>query len=531
MELHRLSLLCVAAIWFAGSTAAQVTLKNFRAEKGPAGPLVKKHAYPIVLAVDAGEKTAASVKIKDLQPQDAEIQVNGTKVDVGKTVAIAKGEATFTLVTGDSTVAKLEVVPLEAPPARMENGQNVAKAEDGAEIAELKTTFDWSPIARYTVHTDVGPLNARTVYPKAIAIEAVREDGKTPATYQKIGVRVMGKGDASLFVDSKARDSGVTAVTDDAGKAIVGLETGNLLDPELAFTPIDEEGNAVIGGLQTAKLTGLKTFDTFHSRRLYTEVFMGATFTNDYDANGESTGFNKTSPLVRVTFDTLWYNKREDNPGGLLRGSLLHTGVDMETTDFPFGEDAPESGGDPVPGEGDPNSGNTKKGFASAFSGALFAVWQPDHWFWANYTNTSTLTGFPTDALRLGIFTKVGVTTRPTVKAGNGDTSFYRAQLGFRFTHHQTKATIPRKDQDNIVPIRFIEISVARFEEFANEVDANRLVLDAGFRLPGIGSNMIPFYAGIHLNAGRGPDDLRIFAGFLFKINEIAAAFQRAGIE
>jgi hypothetical protein len=189
----------------------------------------------------------------------------------------------------------------------------------------------------------------------------------------------------------------------------------------------------------------------------------------------------------------------------------------MEFSSFPFGK--------PIDANGQQITDASKqpKGFDEAFSGSLFAVYQPDAW--ASYTPTSELTDYPTDALRFGVFGKIGMTTRPTLST-NGDSAITRGQIGLRFTHHQTKVDAPYHEQDNIVPIRFIEISYGRFEEFAGQRNANRLVLDAGFRLPGLGSNPIPFYAGIHLNGGRGPDDLRIFAGFLFKINEIATLFQ-----
>jgi hypothetical protein len=290
--------------------------------------------------------------------------------------------------------------------------------------------------------------------------------------------------------------------------------------------------------------SGLRKFDTFHSRRLFTELFLGATFTNDYNTEGESTGFNETSPLARVTFDTLWYRQpRGEDPVDPVTGkarrcatcrALFHTGVDMEFSSFPFGPEAAdgddgngddnemqqEPGEEPEPP--DPPE-NAPKNLQNAFSGALFAVWFPDRW--SSYSATSDLKDFPTDAIRLGPFVKFGMTTR-TQTTENGDSSFHRMQVGLRFTHHQTKVGAARLEQDNIVPIRFVELSIARFEEYAGEKEANRLVLDAGFRLPGLGSNMIPFYAGIHLNAGRGPDDLRVFAGFLFKINEIATLFQ-----
>ena len=221
---------------------------------------------------------------------------------------------------------------------------------------------------------------------------------------------------------------------------------------------------------------------------------------------------------------TLWYDTSANRPK-LGRGALWHTGVDMEVSSFPFGS---ESTTTPPPTGEEGGTPTTAKGLDNAFSGALFGIWQPDRW--ASYTQTSDSVGLPTDAFRFGLFTKVGMTTR-SMLGSNGDTAFWRGQLGVRFTQHQTKVALPANEQDNIVPIRFVEISYGRFEQFADQRNANRIVVDAGLRLPGMGSNAIPFYAGIHLNGGRGADDLRIFAGFLFKINELANLFQKAGVQ
>jgi hypothetical protein len=515
MRAQRASALTVMMFLFVMRLAAQVN--SVKIENPPAGPL---GADPIDLTIVA---TSDGTPAKQ---SDLHVGVNSTARIKNVGDEDDKFASSLEVKTDDEGEAQITLKPAD------KNADVILTVmpKAGGETA----TFSWLGIRKFTIENKMGPLTPRTVYPKAIVITAKGKDD-LPAASQRMKVSIIGASDARLFTDATpARGSTVEVKTDEAGVAGVSVETGENLDVELRVDPLDSEGNEVVIGEQTVKLSGLRTFDTFHSRRLYTELFMGGTFTNDYDADGKSTGFNKTAPLVRATFDTLWYHRvpcqarrrhkcdPEPPAGTLVPGSLWHTGVDMEVSSFPFGSGNPQK--DPDTGETTPGP----KGLDNAFSGTLFAVYQPDRW--ASYTQTSELNGFPTDALRLGIFGKLGMTTRPTL-ADNGDSSFWRGQIGLRFTHHQTKVNQPYNEQDNIVPIRFIEISYGRFEQFGDERNANRIVIDAGIRLPGLGSNQIPFYAGIHLNGGRGVDDLRIFAGFLFKINELATLFPGARTE
>ncbi len=521
-------LVMTMTLLFTVNLAAQA-IKTIAIDDPPDGPLKQNQSYPLVLTAETEDGSpAASKAIKvEVASSDAEVKKTGA-ADTTFAASInvttdAQGKAEVTLRTKTRTDVMLDLIPL--------TGTN-----NDQPVNDLKTTVTWRGITSFVVEEKAGPLTKRTVYPEALVISA-KGQGDQPASLQKMKVRVVGDKDARVFVDSsQARTRETTVVTDADGVASVSVETGQDLDLEFLVIPLNAAGEEIRVGEKSIELSGLREFQsTFHSRRLFTELFTGATFTNDYDEEGNNLGFDETGPLIRLTFDTLWYNRKLPREAGLIRGSLLHTGVDMEVSSFPFGDDADpeEETPPPPPGGGEPEpepADEGRKGLENAFSGALFAIWQPDHWFWASYTPTSTLKGVPTDALRLGVFTKIGITTRPTAKE-NGDTSFYRYQIGFRFTHHQTTVESAGREQDNIVPIRFVEVSYGRFEEFANEVDANRLVFDAGFRLPGMGSDAIPFYAGIHLNAGRGADDLRIFAGFLFKINQLAAMFQRVGVE
>lgn len=371
---------------------------------------------------------------------------------------------------------------------------------------------------RIQIVHQVGRLAPRTDAPNALIIKAVGDD-EAPVAGVKVLVRTLAGSDALVYGASKADGltPSVTVETAADGTASIGVLAGETGDIKLYVVPLDENDQPVIAAEEVVELTERRSVEgSFFSRRVYTEVFTGVTVTNDYDETGKSTGFSEAAPLARALFDTVWWPDRRQKKEAVSkwRQSLFHSGMEMQVADFPFGQE----------GTSDPEE-ESPKGFDEAFSGALYALYQPDRW--ANYTDTSTRMDAPTDAFRLGILAKAGMTTRPTVSAG-GDTAFWRYQVGLKFTHHQTKAGDAYSEQDNIVPARFVEVSYGYFEEFAGQQNVGRLVIDAGFRLPGLGSDPIPFYAGIHLNAGEGPDDLRIFAGFLFKINEIAEIFQRA---
>ena len=66
---------------------------------------------------------------------------------------------------------------------------------------DAKYMLDWRPAAKITVVPKTPPLSARNVYPDALSLEAKQQNGKQPATYQKVRVRVIGDPDALLFSD------------------------------------------------------------------------------------------------------------------------------------------------------------------------------------------------------------------------------------------------------------------------------------------------------------------------------------------
>jgi hypothetical protein len=368
----------------------------------------------------------------------------------------------------------------------------------------------------------------------------------TPVPNQKLAVRVIGSD--AVIVEGTAQKTDTTVKTGPDGKATVSLLTQAQASATLDIVPLNTvDGKDVpMDGLRrqfTLDQEELGFEDSLFSRRVFTEVFLGSTFTNDYKTTTEgtppvtttkSTGFSEAAPTARVTFDTIWpgnvteddetTNRTKPLQANMFRGSLVHSGINMQFASFPFGKGL---GKDP----------DKEKGFDDAFTGSLYVLWQPNYGIFRSYTRSSTRPGVRFDAMRIGILALAGMTTRARPDR-DGDTTIRRTQLGFKFTHHQTKKGTPELDQENTVPIRFIEITWGHFEQYGLTADgkdprkgANRLMIDAGVRLPGMGGNLVPFYAGIHFNGGPGADDLRIFAGFLFKVNEIARAFQRADTE
>lgn len=364
----------------------------------------------------------------------------------------------------------------------------------------------------------------------------------TPAASQKLAVRVVGSD--AVIVESGAQKTDTEVTTDADGKVTVSLLTQTQPSATLDIVPLDAN-DAPLDGLRrqfTLDQQLLEFEESLFSRRVFTELFLGSTFTNDYKTVTEgtppvtttkSTGFSEAAPTARVTFDTIWPgNVTEDDTTGngtmpakanMFHGSLVHSGINMQFASFPFGKGL---GKDP----------DKQKGFDDAFTGSLYVLWQPNYGIFRSYTPTSTRPGVRFDAMRIGVLALAGMTTRATPDT-DGDTTIRRTQLGFKFTHHQTKKGTPQLDQENTVPTRFIEITWGHFEQYGTTLEgkprkgANRLMIDAGVRLPGMGGNLVPFYAGIHFNGGPGTDDLRIFAGFLFKVNEIARAFQRSNPE
>jgi len=517
------AILCAAALAMTISMAAQ-EVKTIVIASAPEGPLEinKPSGYNLIFEAKTDADAPAASKPMTVTVRDGFDAVVKKKGEDDTKLA-----SKISVTTGNDGRAEVTLVTKAKPAVVLD-------------VASGKTSeiFAWPRIKKFSVEQKTGPITSRTVYPEALVVTAkggVKND--EAAAFQKMRMRVIGGSDARVFIDDKAaRKNTVDIVTDAAGNATVSLEVGKDLDLKFLAVPLNASGEEIQLGEQTVELSGELPFEeSLFSRRVFTEVFIGSTFTNDYvtTKTGEppvettkSVGFSEAAPTARVTFDTIWpgINAKKNGKANMFRGSLLHSGINMQFASFPFGKGL---GKDP----------NKEKGFDAAFTGSVYILWQPDYGIFRSYTPTSTRPGVKFDAMRIGVIALAGMTTRATVDT-DGDTAIRRTQLGFKFTHHQTNNGQSNLDQDNTVPIRFIEITWGHFEQYGTTLDgksprkgADRIMIDAGVRIPGMGGNLIPFYAGIHFNGGPGADDLRVFAGFLFKVNELARAFQKANPE
>jgi len=364
-------------------------------------------------------------------------------------------------------------------------------------------------------------------------------------------------GDAQVYAESTSVLPSLPGLkTDNKGKKNFSIITGKTTDFKILVVPHDSKNAAQVLKMVVLDLsTGPKFKDALSSNRSFLELFIGQTFANNYDTSGKNTGFGNAGQLMQLTFDTMWKHPRtrwippcprqppdvtnelmpvvttsngksvtpqaatptpECNPPvPTALDGLLHTELNMSFSKFPFNSSTPPPSGTPPPA-------STGTPLENAFTGTLGLIWQPDSW--ASYSNTSREDGLPYDAVRWGIFSRAGFTTRAQT-SDKGDAALGRGQLGFRFTHHHSRASNGSEEVVNYIPIRFVEVSYGWFERFQNAPTHQahrRLVIDGGIRLVPLSNKLIPFYAGVHANLGKGPDDVRVFAGFLFKLDKIA---------
>ncbi len=344
----------------------------------------------------------------------------------------------------------------------------------------------------------------------------VRDDQEVPVAGAEVTVSVS-FGTAKVFSDPTEPPAvAVQVKTNDLGVATVSLSTPEVdasKAPAVFVLLVIAKKGPSAGQAQVGGTVGSGFPKTFFSDRVASELFLGASFARKFDADGKSEGFNETTPLGRLSIDTLWKYESEKRGHG-----RLHTGLEVIFSAFPTAAEANDATG--MTTKADDNTPEKFVDFADSFSGRLILTWQPDAW--ASHSRTGSLSQLPYDALRWGLFAKVGAISRDTLTE-NQDSLIRTAQLGFSLTHHQTVDATARQDRQNVVPARFIEISYAYFEEFGKRKDTGMVVVDAGFRLARTGGT--DFYAGIHLAGGKGEDDVRVFAGFLFHLDKIPTLF------
>lgn len=396
-------------------------------------------------------------------------------------------------------------------------------------LAGLAITFLWAPWVWCQSTSEGQPkpeLEIRVVdagpeylwgaaYKRAIIIDVVDADGEgVPGA--KIEASITGGTVGFCDADTCGRvfmgvESKIDVTTDEHGRAVLGLDLRGLPDPlrsEYFSVEIKERRDDDQATPRTLVLKAIPGYEgTFLSDVVASEFFLGATFGLQYNEAGESEGFGESAALARLSVDTMW---------GYERPWALHTRLELTANEIPSKK---------ADGGTKSNDDDTLVKYADAFRGSLSIYWFPG-WDWvAHYKPTSRLKGHPFDAFRFGLVGRFGIITRDTTGV-DGDSVIHHFQTGVSFTHHQTRAENAEVDDVNVFPMRFAEIKVGRYEEFAGVEDSTRLIFDGGIRLASAAKGAIPFYVGLHVNAGDGADDIRIFAGFLFQLDKLAEFFR-----
>lgn len=335
-------------------------------------------------------------------------------------------------------------------------------------------------------------------YDEAITVEVAAQSAgaTTPKANEMVTIEVLFGPVQVALSGGVAPTAKPQAQTDANGLAKFALITGD--EPDLFALEVKTAtfskriGGRVGSGFQAG----------FASDLVASEFFLGSSFGRSYDEEGKSNGFDESSIVALLRVDTNWGRNDAWN---------LHTGLEVMFSSFPA-EDAKTANDEGF------------EQFGDAFTGALAVIYQPGRWAFYTPTSHNRDPKLAFDARRLGIVMRTGIISRDN-KAENGDTDIAFSRIGFHFEHHQTAASSAKLDNINVFPMRFVELTFGRYEEIFGQEDANRFVLEAGMRLPALGNDRIPFYAGIYLNAGEGQDDLRIFAGLLFELDALPKLF------
>jgi hypothetical protein len=393
-----------------------------------------------------------------------------------------------------------------------------AAAQDADPVLKVSATFDkaiYDPNDEYTealivtVKDETGqPLEGAEV----TAVVWVGQIGLSaePGTFEREVTGTTGAAGVVKFglktpKISKGPEGSRTA--DDAEEAITA-ETEN---PSSSFAVlVSAAKDNKTGEARTMGEIGSGFVTDFGSRRVASEVFVGTTLSQSYDDQGKSKGFDQTSMVGRFRADTMY---------GLNKPWDFHTGLEIQFSGFPTTVSQDDTQSQDKAGE------PTITDLADAYTGSLVLILQPGGRF-AHYSNTSTDEKKPFDALRHGFIFRASAISRDTLGTDK-DNTIYSGRLGYLFTHHQTAARSPELDNTNVFPIRFVEISYGYYEEIFDLEHQGRLIVEAGLRLQPLGGNNVPFYAGLYLNAGKGQDDFRLFAGFLFHLDRIVKILDR----
>jgi hypothetical protein len=490
-------LLVALPTFWATFAAAELPL----AALGPTRAVHQEQRYADALAITLTDGSApranvdVSLRLAKGGPLVQLLDSNGEPADnaVGKTNA--NGVALFGIATGAlKPTERKRIVAL------------VVTVTAGADPITISQELEVRRL-RFSVVFGASGFQPGRTYPEGV--EVTVEEGEDPISGAEVTVASL---DSPVVFHVPGPDGGSKAATKEDGTAVFIVDTRGVPAanpaPAFALQITVRVGESTITGVRTA-LLGSGFESSFLSDRVSSEVFLGASLARSYDENGKSSGFDESSFVGRLRVDTLWTQKSK---------SAFHTGIELQFSSFPTTEKG-----------GPPETPTSITSYADTFSGSLVFIYQPP-WKWATHYSETSRNRRPElrhDALRVGAVLRAGLASRDAKRAPDGDTDLRFLRAGFIMTHHQTHASSPEEDDVNVFPMRYVEVSYARFEQIFDQRDADRLVVEAGLRLPGIGNDAIPFYAGLYVNAGEGQDDIRVFAGLLFHVNKLVELFRK----
>ncbi len=414
-----------------------------------------------------------------------------TTSDTGDVDPIAQG------TTDANGVAKFTIKGKTA-------GKGILKASWSGLEDSLKISIV-TPAISFQASMGVTQLQAKQAYPGVVKVLA--KIGDDPLIGSAFTARVTtGNGKITNSPQS----------TDNQGSAQFDLKTGDtggpiiILIQSIADPSKTEAANANINAYESDTGSWLVRTDlvlgtTFHNR--YEKVVQNEGTANE-ETIYENKGFDKTSALALLNFDTLW---------GYDKNYALHTGVNLALSSIAVT--------DPMQG----SNATSFADYADLFGGEVYVHYQPG---WRKKDSTYSLKkknrnkDKPYDSFRFGFIAKAGFAQRESLPNDGGDTAISRYGIGATFTHHRTSAATAKEDNFNIMPLRYIEFIPTVYEDYAGRKDNLRLVINGGLRINALGNDGIPFYTGIHANLGEGPDDVRLVAGLIFDLDKLASLFQ-----
>ena len=440
--------------------------------------------YPAAITVTVTDDQGQPLKDRTVQVSP---QSDLFTVPTASGKSDANGHAVFAIKTGDKP-GSIKVLATVT-----ENANQIGESATAKLVEKI-----WE---KYGISADYDVAQAKVGSPVNLTVTI------TQSEVAKVGVEVDASitGGKGVFKNKKAKTSGTTNTEGKVSFQITPSAAGHLTVLIRPKNSKDEE---------TFTIDTVKYEDGLGSSRVRTDLILGTTFHNKYDENGKAEGFEDTSRFAQLSFDTLWRRDKKFK---------VHTGVVIRMSSFPV---TPSTDDDPNNNQTNPDGTentnfvkDTFSEFSDSIVGGLYFNGLPANW--CSYSKTNRDPEKPYDVFRFGYIVKASFISRDNI-ADNEDTLISDYGAGFTFVHYKSKADSAEKDTENEVPMRYISVTYDRFEEYGDEHDEGRLLITAAMRLNTIGgTNGLPFHGGIHANVGKGPDDLRIFAGFRFGLDRL----------